>query len=99
MGIYRPEPMRLHWDAEHGWLVDVPTALTDRQLQGIIDWSVPKQIDRWRSLPVGEKKDQLKSAIEELQAGKLRQRVLDQHGVFNLFNSTERTSTRFISHG
>lgn len=99
MGFYKPEPLRLHWDAVNGWMVDVPTPLTERQLQGIIDWSVPKQIDRWRSLPVGDKKDQLELAIKDLMAGKLNQRVLDEHGVFNIFKSTERTSTRVISYG
>lgn len=92
MSIYQPRPMRLHWDAENGWLIDVPTTLTNEQLGRIVKWALPRQIDRWRSLPHGEKREQLAGAIKDLQAGKIHQCLLDTEGDGTLvpFASTER---------
>jgi len=69
-------PFRLHWDAVEGWLLDVPVAQPPHIIQRVIDWSVPKQVDRLRALPPGEKKEELTKAIQLLQAGQLKQRLV-----------------------
>lgn len=72
--------LRLHWDAQEGWLLDVPTALSKPALQRVVEWSIPKQVARFQSLPPGDKKDDLKRAIESLREGKVRQRLVGTRG-------------------
>lgn len=88
------KPLRLHWDAVQGWLVDSPTALSDNQLKRICLWAVPKQIDRWRSLPAGTKKDELELAIKDLQKFKLRALIVDDQETA-VFQSTQSTGKIF----
>ncbi|HEV8642073.1 MAG TPA: hypothetical protein VGV13_13315 [Methylomirabilota bacterium] len=85
---------RLHWDAEHGWLLDVPVTLGREQLRRIAAWALPKQIDRYRSLPPGDRKDDLGRAIERLGRSEIRQRLVDHDGdgVAIPFASTERVN-------
>ncbi len=75
-----PKPVRLHWDSERGWIVDVPVAVSSAQLAQIAAWAVPRQIDRWRTLPAGDRKTELERAIKLLQAGKISQRVVGERG-------------------
>jgi hypothetical protein len=98
--MIKPRPLRLRWDAETGWLVDVPVTLTQSQLSRIIQWALPKQIDRYRALPLGDRKDQLGQAIQALRRGELQQRILENNdGVAVPFASTERQTTRSYFHG
>lgn len=97
-GVYDVKNVRLHWDAVDGWLLDVPVVLPSIP-QPAIDWMVKQQIERWRGLPPGEKKDQLAGAIKDLQAGKIRQLLKDHDGdgYSHPFASTERTTTTAYS--
>jgi hypothetical protein len=73
--------IRLHWDAEQGWLLDVPFMLSKPMFARAIEWSVPRQVDRLRSLPPNtDKHRELKAAIEELRAGKVCQNVVGARG-------------------
>jgi len=91
--ISRPEPLRLHWDVESGWILDTQVLLTDRQLEGIVKWALPKQTDRWRGLPAGSKKDELEKALPLLAKGKVQQRLLERDGILTPFAATTRTSS------
>lgn len=75
-----PRNIRLHWDAEAGWVLDVPWNLPEDFVQRTARYAVPKQIDRWRSLPLGEKKTELEAAIKLLQAGKITQNIVGARG-------------------
>lgn len=75
-----PKNLRLHWDAQQGWILDVPWLLPAAAVRNAAGLAVKKQIDRWRSLPLGEKKDELKEAIEKLQRGEVQQRVVGPKG-------------------
>jgi hypothetical protein len=92
------KPLRLHWDAETGWVIDTPTGLSQPQIDRIVAWSLPKQIDRWRSLPPSEKKVELESAIDLLRAGRVSQRIVgergDGKGDVVAFEATERSSSK-----
>jgi len=92
---------RLYWNRELGWVIEVPTALTQEQLHRITRWALPKQVDRWRNLPPGNKKDELGHAIEHLKQGRILQRLIDHDGdgVFVPFASTERATTRRYLYG
>lgn len=73
--------IRLHWDAENGWLLDVPFMLSRPQLAHILDWSLPRQVDRLRSLPPNtDKHRELKAAIELLRQGKVTQNIVGARG-------------------
>lgn len=72
--------LRLHWDAEQGWMLDVPAMLSAPALQRVIDYALPHQVDRYRSLPPGAKKDELKGAIEALIVGKIKQLLVGPRG-------------------
>jgi len=72
--------LRLHWDAQEGWLLDVPAALSKPALQRVVEWSIPRQVARFQGLPPGDKKNDLKRAIELLQQGQVRQRLVGARG-------------------
>lgn len=72
--------LRLHWDSEIGWILDVPILLPDHVVSSSIKWAIPLQVDRYRSLPIGDKKDELKKAIKLLIQGKVQQRIVGYHG-------------------
>lgn len=67
-------------DPEVGWYLDVPFALPRSALQRAVEYVLPKQIDRWRSLPHGDMRDDLAKGIRALQAGKIEQRVVGARG-------------------
>lgn len=92
---------RLHWDHARGWIIDVPTAVTSQQLVRIAQWALPRQIERWRSLPPGARKDELEGAIALLRQGRIAQRLIDHDGdgVSIPFAATEPTTTRRYVHG
>jgi hypothetical protein len=75
-----PKNLRLHWDAEHGWMLDVPFMLPDEVVRRVVRFSFPKQLDRFRSLPPGEKREQLKGALEKLQRFEVRQNIVGERG-------------------
>lgn len=82
--------LRTKWlgDAE-GWVVFAPVALTVGQLRRVATLVEPMQVDRYRSLPPGERKDECKRSIEALRAGRVRCIAQNREGV--VFTSTERT--------
>lgn len=88
--MIRPKDYRLYWDKEIGWILEVPTTLSQAQLDGAASWALKRQIDRYRSLPPGERKEQCKQAIEDLQAGKIQQRPCSLDGA--VYASTERVN-------
>lgn len=84
-------PPRLHWDAEHGWLLDVDTALPPPAIDKVVRWALPRQIDRWRGLMPGDRKEQLAAAIKLLEERKVRQVIrTDAQGQATAFQATER---------
>ena len=91
---------RLYWDAENGWLLDVPVAYDQRAMFNIAQWAIPRQVERWRCLPPSEKKEQLANAIRQLEKGLIRQRVVgyrgNGEGDIVLFNSEKEKSDRLI---
>lgn len=97
----RRGPCRLHWDSTNGWVLDVPTAITNEQLHRVARWAAPRQIERWRSLPPGDRKDELARAIELLKQGKIAQRLIDDDGdgIMIPFASTEPATTRRYIYG
>jgi hypothetical protein len=72
--------LRLHWSAEDGWMVDVPATLSAPALKRVIAWALPRQVDRYRTLTPGPKRDELKGALERLRAGIVEQRVVGDRG-------------------
>ncbi len=80
MVMVPPRNVRLHWDAEAGWILDVPWNLPNDFVKRTAEYAVPRQVDRWRALPPGEKKDELERAIKLLQAGKVTQKIVGARG-------------------
>lgn len=85
--ITRASDVRLRWVGD-GWWLDVPTALSADQIRRIAAWALPRQVDRWRSLPPGEKKDECRRTIDALKSGLIQQRIVNMDGT--VFTSTER---------
>jgi hypothetical protein len=65
---------------EEGWILDVPVYLPETALPGVMRWALPRQVDRWRSLPPGDRKDELGGAIALLKAGKITQKIVGARG-------------------
>jgi hypothetical protein len=75
-----PRSVRLHWDHQAGWILDVPWMMPDDFVKKTIDYAIPRQIDRWRSLPPGSKKDDLEASIKLLQQHKVTQKIVGARG-------------------
>ena len=91
--------LRLHWDVALGWVIDTPVALSPSQLARVADWALPRQVDRYRALPPGDRKEQLGRAIDALKRGEVRCRVIDhdRDGIVTPFAATARSSSALIS--
>lgn len=93
--------LRLHWDAEMGWIIDVPFTLTLQAVQRICEYAIPKQQNRMLSLSPGDKKEELRVAIELLKRFHVTQRLIDHDGdgVVVPFASTDRTNNKRYFYG
>ena len=74
-----PRPYRLHWDREIGWILDVDMLLSDHAIQKVLDWALPKQIERFHGLAPGDRKDDLKAAIKVLEQARTRPDLIKQN--------------------
>jgi len=74
--------MRCTWDAGRNyWMLDVPHALPQMALEKAREHVLRVQKDRFRGLPPGFKRDELRDAIVRLeQPDGLRQRVVGERG-------------------
>lgn len=74
--------MRCTWDAGRNyWMLDVPHALPQRALEKAREHILLVQKGRFRALPPGDKRDELRDAIVRLeQPDGLRQRVVGERG-------------------
>lgn len=93
--------LRLHWDATQGWILDVPVALTEEQLHRVAKWAFEIQVQRWRSLMPGERKEEAARSLKALEQGKISQRLVDadNDGIITSFASTTRVKPTFYSFG
>ena len=87
--MMRPD-VNMRWDATRGWLVFAPTALARPQLARIAAWARARQVERLHGLVVGERKDECKRTIEDLDNGRIACVVKDSPDG-SIFASTERT--------
>lgn len=79
-----PKNMRLWWNGEAGWVVDVPFGVSNQALKAICDYALKPQIQRYTFTPDGDKKELLKRTIEDLKNYKITQRIT---GLNNDFKS------------
>lgn len=74
--MQRTQPLR--WNRERNrWYLCVPVAVSAPMLQRMVDWAVPRLVDKWRGLPSGDKKLDLEMAIKRLRDDL----AIDQHVV------------------
>jgi len=89
--------LRLHWDIRHGWLIDVPFGLSEAAIQRIAQWALPHQIQRLRSLPPGtHRREQLRWALRQLEAGKIRQRLTPSEQAMPFASNQRMTNRRYF---
>lgn len=71
--------VRVYWDAEVGWTVDVPFALVRPQLEAIVAWTLRVQRQRLIGRP-REVREQMQRALRKLSADTLRQNLVPVAG-------------------
>lgn len=71
--------VRVHWDEELGWVIDVPFALSKQQLQSAIDFSKRYQLDRIRCMPHGDRRERSQIALDKLTTTSIRQQIIPAH--------------------
>lgn len=96
------KPCNMRWIAELGyWLLDVPVGINRRQVLSAARWALPIQLQRYAALPPGDRKDDLKVAIQALEAGKVQQNIVgfqgNGKGDIVAFQATEKATSRLIS--
>lgn len=67
--------VRAFWDAECGWTVEVPFALTRAQAEAVVSWIKKVQGPRIQTMR-GDKREQASKALQGLSAITLHQRVV-----------------------
>lgn len=76
--------LRAFWDADHGWTVEVPFALTRQQAEAVVAWVKKVQGPRIQTMR-GDKREQAAKALQALSAQTLQQRVVaTPHKEFDL---------------
>ncbi len=75
-------PLRTYWDAERGWTVDTPIALSRAQATRVVAWILKVQTDRVLAMH-GERREQATAALRALSPDTLHQNLLHtrQEGV------------------
>jgi hypothetical protein len=69
-------PLRMSYRKGEGWYLDVKEVLPDIALKQACDFAYKINLDRYRGLPLGDKKDELREALNDLKQYKARQRVI-----------------------
>ncbi len=67
--------LRAFWDAEHGWTVEVPFALSARQAEAVVAWVKKIQGPRIQTMR-GDKQEQAAKALQTLSFQTLQQRIV-----------------------
>jgi hypothetical protein len=67
--------VRAFWDAELGWTVEVPFALTRAQAEAVVSWIKKVQGPRIQTMR-GDKREQAARALQALSATSLHQRIV-----------------------
>lgn len=62
-------PMRWHGDL--GWSIDSPKGMTPTEIQRCIDFTLKVQFDRYKALPLGDKKDECLKTMHDLRTHKV----------------------------
>ena len=83
--------LKLHWEGEHGWILDTVTLLSPAHIKYVVDKTLPIQLQRWRGLKPGNEKEALGQAIELLKQYKISQWLIEGHAPFQ---STQRTTQK-----
>lgn len=78
--------LRLYWDGKD-WILEVPFPLSKRQLWAVANYAFKFQLDRYRALPHGDRKEELGRALDLLKNCKIKQKLIDHDndGVFVCF--------------
>jgi hypothetical protein len=69
----------VRWKGEY-WVVDVALLMPDITLKSLVNYVLKIQEDRYLSMPMGDKKEELGIAIQALKNGKIQQRIVDSNG-------------------
>jgi len=72
-------PLRVYYNAEFGWCIDVPTPVSAAMIRAAAEWSYKMNLDKWRSMRPGDQKDRLGAALPSLREGKIRQVIKERY--------------------
>jgi len=87
----------MRYDVEKDcWFLDVEEALPASAVRAATSYCLKISEDRWRGLPPGDRKDLATKGLAALRAGRVTVRVCKRGGDINLFQSTEKQSTKLI---
>lgn len=72
--IVRPTEPRLYFNAaEAQWYVEVEMPLPAQALRNIAKWGYKVNLDRWRGLSAGDRRESLGNALKKLQTADIKQ--------------------------
>lgn len=71
-------PLRVYFNEKLGWCVDVPAPLSSQMVKAATDWAYKMNLDRWKGMMPGDRKDRLGAALPALRAGRVHQVVKGQ---------------------
>jgi len=87
---------RMWWAGpETGWMIDVETALTAKEVHRAVDYTLKVQMDRYITIPPGDKKMECHLTILALRAGKVTQNIIGTGDkvLFDAYKSTKKIFT------
>jgi len=81
MSMLKPKPPRVHWDAETGWVIDTNFSLSFGMLKSCVEYTRKVQTDRLRTMPLGDRRDQMELAPPQLSALTIRINLLPKSDI------------------
>jgi hypothetical protein len=91
--VIRQKPVQTYYDHDHNqWVIVVPAGTPSYPkgaVQGISQYILKVNLDRWHATPAGDQKDRIGKALKALQDGRIIQKLTGR-GDNVMFQSTEK---------
>ena len=81
-----------------GWVAEVEMYMNPFQLKKTAALAHKQLYSRLLDLPFGEKKERIKTLLEDLKMGKIKQVPIKKEGGFELFQSTAKMTDTIYSY-
>jgi hypothetical protein len=82
----------MRWHGDTGWAIDIDKGMTPSEIQRCVDFTLKVQLDRWRGLLPGDRKDECWRTILDLKSNKVSVNVAGtgERVLFDAYKSNKK---------